>query len=474
MIRYSQQYFGCSVLCRFRGSVFLRVLPVTLPATLAAVGLCIFWIEREKIDNGLLPEPGSWTPSGFNLVYGGYTSVLAFMIVFRSNYSYTRYWEGAQCISKTRTVWLNAVSNLLAFCDRENVSQKPKVQEFQQMLVKLMSMLFCESLRGCMQVGEDTLKTLATEGIEETSLHFVDNCSGKATVILQWIQHLIIEADNENIIKIKAPILSRVFQELSNGAVNMSQAQNIADVQFPFPYTQLITMLLFFHTLMTPSLAAIVIPHPVWCGIITFMVLQSVWCLQAIAQEIDEPFGHDANDLPVEEYMSDFNAHLLLLLEPLAQRRPCYTLQQSVKESEGSRKQHLPHSHSSSDKDLTEVVSPKNIMVTPIPESAGTSLPDNTTPENKRITSQTAVTLGNSSRNPASSGHGDQYTTHLGVLGDSPARSGHGAQYTSCEGVSDDRLASSGNRAQYTTHFGESGDLSREEVTLPASAGFEI
>ena len=43
--------------------------------------------------------------------------------------------------------------------------------------------------------------------------------------------------------------------------------------------------------------------HPISAeaGVIVFVVSTSFWTLFYIAQEIDQPFGEDANDLPVRE-----------------------------------------------------------------------------------------------------------------------------------------------------------------------------
>eukprot|EP00930_Biecheleria_cincta_P039859 TRINITY_DN27358_c0_g2_i1.p1 TRINITY_DN27358_c0_g2~~TRINITY_DN27358_c0_g2_i1.p1 ORF type:complete len:478 (-),score=66.08 TRINITY_DN27358_c0_g2_i1:120-1553(-) len=413
MITYNIRYFGLGLLCQVRGSVFPRVLPVTLPSTLLAVGLSLLW-NYQSADGAEFILSRSVSASNFNLVYAGYTSILAFMIVFRSNLAYSRYWEGAQCISNARAVWLNAVSNLVAFCDRDR-DKKQKVQEFQEVLVKFMSMLFCESLREAMQESDDTFLTLSLEGIEDASLQFLDNCPIKSPVILQWIQQLIVEADSSKVIKVAPPILSRVFQELSNGVVSMKQAQNIADVQFPYPYTQLITWLLFFHTIITPILASLVISVAGWCGLLTFVVLQSLWCLQMTATELDQPFGQDPNDLPVEQHMTNFNLYLLMLLEPLAQRRPSYIPQNSVKQEGTARRRSV---RLDAGKDLAPMdpstLTHKNIA--PVSRSAGglESVPENIASDRNHITSS-LIMEGNSFQAPPGCGRSVQDTGHRGV-----------------------------------------------------------
>merc|ERR1740130_298774 len=49
-------------------------------------------------------------------VLGGFTTILGFLIVFRSQQAYSRWWEGGSLLQQIRGEWFNAYSGLLAFC----------------------------------------------------------------------------------------------------------------------------------------------------------------------------------------------------------------------------------------------------------------------------------------------------------------------------------------------------------------------
>lgn len=51
--------------------------------------------------------------TGFSM----FTSILGFLIVFRAQLSYARYWEGITLAERACGVWLNGCSNLIAFCN---------------------------------------------------------------------------------------------------------------------------------------------------------------------------------------------------------------------------------------------------------------------------------------------------------------------------------------------------------------------
>eukprot|EP00442_Polarella_glacialis_P008832 CAMPEP_0115111838 /NCGR_PEP_ID=MMETSP0227-20121206/40286_1 /TAXON_ID=89957 /ORGANISM="Polarella glacialis, Strain CCMP 1383" /LENGTH=422 /DNA_ID=CAMNT_0002511297 /DNA_START=11 /DNA_END=1279 /DNA_ORIENTATION=+ len=171
-------------------------------------------------------------------------------------------------------------------------------------------------------------------------MNFLRTCANPQEVVTNWIQRMIVEAvDSGTIdisapvlsrtfqeIDISAPVLSRTFQELGNGLISLNNARKIKDVQFPFPYAQMISCMLLVHWLVTPILAAHQIGNSAWAGAMSFSVTISFWSLFYIALEIDQPFGEDANDLPIHEMQQEWNNSLLTLLLPYSQVIPSFEI----------------------------------------------------------------------------------------------------------------------------------------------------
>merc|ERR1719395_501808 len=94
-------------------------------------------------------------------------------------------------------------------------------------------------------------------GLDNATLKHLKLCKevhhfNRVEVILHLTQTIITKALDDGILKIPPPILSRVYQTLSRGFVNLLNAKKIADTRFPFPYAQLITILLLIQTILTP------------------------------------------------------------------------------------------------------------------------------------------------------------------------------------------------------------------------------
>merc|ERR1712203_1210579 len=88
----------------------------------------------------------------------------------------------------------------------------------------------------------------------------------------------------------------------------------------------MMTILLLVHGVFTPTVCAFIARTWRWAAIGTFALMCISWCLFYIAAEIEEPYGLDENDLPLEQSVRDFNRSLCLLLEPLVQQTPKFAL----------------------------------------------------------------------------------------------------------------------------------------------------
>merc|ERR1719161_185519 len=82
----------------------------------------------------------------------------------------------------------------------------------------------------------------------------------------------------------------------------------------------MVSALLFAHCILTPILIGMIPINCVWCFIFAFLSVFTFCALNLIAQEIENPFGDDANDLHCDQAQANMNEALLLLLS-MRQRR---------------------------------------------------------------------------------------------------------------------------------------------------------
>lgn len=308
MIHYNPGKWHIWFIFTLKGSVFPTAFAWALPSTIFA---CLLHSQVEQQESKSLGQ-----------IYSGFSFVIGFLVVFRTQQAYSRYWEGATLLKQVRGAWFNATSSLFAFCSSA-VEKHKEVEQFQNLLVRLMSLLHCCALQRIAILEDEDFPVLDLEGVDSESLFFLtEKPNEKCFIILQWIQRLIMENMSNGVATVPAPILSRVFQELAQGIVSINDAEKLTEILFPFPYAQMVGFMLLTTTIITPIAAATMVWSPFWCGGMTFVTVFAFWSINYIAAEIEVPFGDDANDLPISELQKYMNDCLCMLLDRRAQVPP--------------------------------------------------------------------------------------------------------------------------------------------------------
>jgi len=316
MIEYEEWLF--KLIFRSQGSVGLRAAIFAFPAGLFAV---ILLILKDQIED-------FWGDTGIDSITGSQswaaaTGVLTILLGFRTRQALSRFWEGTGLLHQMRGEWFDSVSCCVTF-SRSSIAAKPEqVADFRHTIVRLMSLCHGSALEEIAQSTEAFIPVIDLQGLDKITLAHLYDCKvthkfNRVEVILHLIQTLITKnldtGGGQGVLKIPPPILSRVYQTLSRGFVNLLNAKKITDTRFPFPYAQLIAMLLLLHTVLTPTMIAQLIENKVWAAIFTFVPIFGMFSLNFVASELENPFGDDANDLPLERFQEDMNGSLLMLL----------------------------------------------------------------------------------------------------------------------------------------------------------------
>eukprot|EP00438_Fugacium_kawagutii_P030428 Skav216213 [mRNA] locus=scaffold238:243534:244580:- [translate_table: standard] len=227
-------------------------------------------------------------------------------------------------MNEMRGEWLNVCTSLIAFCSTDE-QKADEVKAFQELFVRLMSLLHCSALQAVCKLEDKRLELIDVYGIDVASLRHLRDSMNRCDVLCLWLSRLILQQHFSKVLVAPPPILSRTFQDLGRGRVRVSDLAKIRDIPFPFPYAQLIVTMLVVHSVITAMITSQYIRPWYWAGSITFIAISGFWALFFISAEIDHPFGDDPNDLPLGKLQQDWNARLLELLRPEQQVPPEYT-----------------------------------------------------------------------------------------------------------------------------------------------------
>lgn len=310
MIIYKKGTFVPSSLLRIRGGVFFQAMPSALFCGL----LGFFFKLLSKYDPGA--EYFFSHVLSNNSAYSSVSVMIGFLVIFRTQQSYSRFWEGARHIKSFQSELFVTGSNLLAFT-RASKAEKEKIEKFHNVLVRLLSVLHAvalSKLHGHASV-EAWLDVIDLQGLDANSLDTLwQEKECKVELLLQWVQSLTVDAIGDGVLVIAPPILSRIFQNLSNGLSAFNNAYRLVEVPYPFPYMQTTELLLLMHCIVTPMVMCDFTVEPAWTGVFSFLVAIILLSLNKIASELEDPYGNDYNDLDLNNMQEELNLRLLMLM----------------------------------------------------------------------------------------------------------------------------------------------------------------
>lgn len=216
--------------------------------------------------------------------------VLSLLLAYRTNTAYDRWWEG-------RKLWGSLVnsSRNLAIKLSALLKEESNKHYFRKLIPAYASILQKHL------ANEETAQGLF-EGLDLQIDHHKHRPNQVAKIIFQKIHdlHLSGKISGEQLIILNAELVS--FTDVCGAC------ERIKNTPIPYSYSAFIKKFIFFYIMTLPfsfvfSLGYYVIPVVVFI----FYVLAS---LELIAEEIEDPFGGDANDLPTAKIASNIKKHV--------------------------------------------------------------------------------------------------------------------------------------------------------------------
>jgi len=331
-----------SIICRRSGSVVFST--TTLLPAFASTCLCAAVLTQHDMKYGALL-------SG-TVVQRIYASILGFVIVFRTNMAFSRYFEGVSCVQGMFAKWGDSFAALAVFFEISITDHRRRGDMESAKLLTLskarllhwfsvLSALAVQKLKGNFLLDEPIVEWPGPENRMEVKREARHRCSkevmqeleeehrtrmqvigaiteeekkqimvshDEVLLVLRWILMEMSTYSINGKLLIAPPILSRVYQELSNGMLGFFMAMKIALVPFPFPFAQFLQFALLAFFMFCPL---IMVPHmqdhekrlsQTWMSLaMNFLACAGFMALNEIAVELEDPFGDDDNDYPVHQ-----------------------------------------------------------------------------------------------------------------------------------------------------------------------------
>jgi putative membrane protein len=256
-----------------RGSVVPRLLPRLV--VVAIVGGLATWAYDHH---------GVRIPSIAHSLIG---VALGLLLVFRTNASYDRYWEGRRLFGAITNRSRDLARQLGAFAPGD------EHREARRDVARLISLLYATIVQSVRKERDLTPLVSKLQGDERARL---EATSHRPTLVASWISARIDTL-------VRSGVLSETQRLLLDGNLttivdSLGGAERIVKTPVPFAYAQHIKIfvLLFVFTAPFAMSESMHGYTPLASAILGF----ALFGIDEIGVEIEDPFGTDANDLPLE------------------------------------------------------------------------------------------------------------------------------------------------------------------------------
>lgn len=261
-----------------RSDTFRKLLPLLLLVGLFTLG--VGWLEVKH-----LKMSSSSLVSNLPIMHSILGFAISMLLVFRTNTAYDRWWEGRKLWGQLVNTSRNLALKIDAHTDPADISTRS--------LFARSIALFAHEMRLHLQLEKTRL---ALDGQPHPEIPDFDRSKHVPAQVAKVMQQRILtlhragSISGEQLIVLDKEIVQ--FMEICGAC------ERIKNTPIPYSYSSFIKKFIVVYVLTLPfgfvfSLGYIAIP-------VTMFIFYVMASLELIAEEIEDPFGTDTNDLPME------------------------------------------------------------------------------------------------------------------------------------------------------------------------------
>ena len=251
----------------------------------------ILWKELILISiltGGMVYAELRWAPNMkmFDNLMGVYSLigfVLSLLLVFRTNTAYDRWWEG-------RKKWGEMVNNSRNFAIKiASMTTSKETDAFFARMIPNYCIAMKEHLRDGVKLDELDLT--------DEEIAILEKTGHKPSFIAKWMYMKLDEMKSEGVLTqeefLSMDVNLKTFSDI------IGACERIKNTPLPYSYSNFMKKFIFIYVTTVPL--AFVNNFAYWSIAIAVFVFYVLVSMEILAEEIEDPFGNDPNDLPTDE-----------------------------------------------------------------------------------------------------------------------------------------------------------------------------
>lgn len=275
MIQYNPKSWFSLIFDVYSRYVIRALFPLILFAGVLTSVLCFLFIDVMQI---VIIDT-----KAFHSILG---VILGLFLVLRTNTAYDRWWEGrklwGQLVNDTRQLAIKITTFLPEDAKEDRM--------FFKKMIPNITFAMKHHLRNSILVGE-------MDFYDETIKDRIINSNHRPNIINKIIMERVVQLNEKGVLS--ADKLFIVDKEIKGFTDIIGACERIKSTPIPYSYSMFIKKFLFIYCITLPM--TFIGEFGYWSIILVVVAFYFLMSVELISEEIEDPFGKDINDLPLDE-----------------------------------------------------------------------------------------------------------------------------------------------------------------------------
>ncbi|NQZ74957.1 MAG: hypothetical protein HRT61_02445 [Ekhidna sp.] len=275
MIQYNPKSWFSLIFDVYSRYVIRSLFPLIFFAGVLTAVLCFVFIDIMRIN--------IIDTKSFHSILG---VILGLFLVLRTNTAYDRWWEGRKLWGKLVNDTRQLAIKIATFIPEG----KEEDRAFFEKMIPNIAFAMKHSLRNSKQVGELDFHD------EESKRRIIDS-THRPNIVNKLVMERIINLHDDGVLS--GDKLFIIDKEMKGFTDIIGACERIKNTPIPYSFSMFIKKFLFIYCITLPM--TFIGEFGYWSIILVIVAFYFLMSVELISEEIEDPFGKDINDLPLDE-----------------------------------------------------------------------------------------------------------------------------------------------------------------------------
>lgn len=300
MISYSPKEWFSFVFRIHKSETFQQLIPLLFGVAIFAAIVAFLEIEFLSSNKKMIE-----LVKGISTIYTLLGFTLSLLLTFRSNSAYDRWWEGRKQWGELTNCSRTFASHMNAILGEKHLEERQIVSDY----LRIYAYTLQRHLKSEKVQREEFETFIKTDHLKAETIEFASAKHQPLAIyssLVNFVQSLFASG------KLNSQEIYHFKTEL-HALMNVCGAcERIKNTPIPFSYSVFLKKFIFFYVMLFPLVYCVhmsyfIIP-------VTVFILYVLASIELIAEEIEDPFNGEANDLPTEEMAENIGKNVSELL----------------------------------------------------------------------------------------------------------------------------------------------------------------